>query len=162
MKCPFCQSLENKVIDSRLSAEADNIRRRRICESCEGRFTTYERVEETLPMVIKKDGTRVPFDRTKILSGVKKACEKRPVPVDAVNALVKSVEDQVQEKSTKEIPSTEIGELVMTGLKSLDDVAYVRFASVYRSFRDINEFMTELQGLLQASSDHVKPNLTRN
>lgn len=149
MKCPFCQNLENKVIDSRLSNEADNIRRRRVCESCERRFTTYERIEETLPMIIKKDGSRVSFDRTKIEAGIRKACEKRPVSVEQVGQLVRSVEEILQEKGGKEIPSKQVGELVMDRLKDIDDVAYVRFASVYRSFRDINEFMSELQGLLR-------------
>lgn len=156
MKCPYCQSLENKVIDSRLSAESDNIRRRRECEACQRRFTTYERVEEMLPMVVKKDGTRVPFDRMKILSGIKKACEKRPVSVDDVNKIIRSIEEQIQEKYTKEIPSNQIGEMVMAQLKELDDVAYVRFASVYRSFRDINEFMNELQGLLKSGDQGSK------
>lgn len=156
MKCPYCQSLENKVIDSRLSAESDNIRRRRECEMCQRRFTTYERVEEMLPMVVKKDGTRVPFDRMKILSGIKKACEKRPVSVDDVNKIIRSIEEQIQEKYAKEIPSNQIGELVMSQLKEIDDVAYVRFASVYRSFRDINEFMNELQGLLKSGDPGSK------
>lgn len=149
MKCPFCQHLESKVTDSRLSVEADMIRRRRECEKCGRRFTTYERVEEILPMVIKKDGTREAFDRLKVLSGVKKACEKRPIPIDAVNSLVRHVEETLQEREAKEIPSKEIGELVMNELKKLDDVAYVRFASVYRSFRDVNEFINEIQGLLK-------------
>lgn len=149
MRCPFCQNYESKVIDSRLSNEADMIRRRRECEKCERRFTTYERVEEILPMVIKKDGSREAFDRVKVLNGIKKACEKRPVSVEQINQILRQVEESLQEKETKEIPSTEVGELVMEQLKTIDDVAYVRFASVYRSFRDINEFMKELQGLLK-------------
>ncbi|MBF0105560.1 MAG: transcriptional repressor NrdR [Deltaproteobacteria bacterium] len=149
MKCPFCQSLDDKVIDSRLSAEADHIKRRRECESCHRRFNTYERIEEILPMVIKKDGTREAFDRIKLSNGIKKSCEKRPVGIESLNALVRQVEESLQEKGYKEIQSNEIGELVMRGLKDLDDVAYVRFASVYRSFRDINEFMNELKGLLK-------------
>lgn len=149
MKCPFCQNLESKVIDSRLSNEADITRRRRECENCGRRFTTYERVEEILPMVIKKDGTREAFDRLKILHGVQKACEKRPISTETVDALVNQIEEALQEREAKEIPSKEIGELVMSRLKEIDDVAYVRFASVYRSFRDITEFMAELQGLLK-------------
>jgi transcriptional repressor NrdR len=149
MKCPFCQNLDSKVTDSRLSNESDLIRRRRECEKCERRFTTYERVEEILPMVIKKDGTRQSFDRAKILSGLKRACEKRPISTEDVNQLVRSVEESLQDNEAKEIPSKEIGELVMNGLKGLDHVAYVRFASVYRSFKDINEFMKELNGLLK-------------
>ena len=149
MKCPFCQNPESKVIDSRLSNEADIIRRRRECEKCNQRFTTYERVEEVLPMIIKKDGSRETFDRMKLEHGIQKACEKRPVSMEKISHLVAHVEENLQERGDKEIPSTEIGELVMKGLKELDDVAYVRFASVYRSFRDINEFMEELQGLLK-------------
>ena len=149
MKCPFCQNPESKVIDSRLSNEADIIRRRRECEKCNQRFTTYERVEEVLPMIIKKDGSRETFDRMKLEHGMQKACEKRPVSMEKISRLVAHVEENLQERGDKEIPSTEIGELVMKGLKELDDVAFVRFASVYRSFRDINEFMEELQGLLK-------------
>lgn len=149
MKCPFCQNPDSKVIDSRLSNEADMIRRRRECEKCGERFTTYERIEEILPMVIKKDGSRETFDRLKIEHGIQKACEKRPVSMEKIDKLVADVEEKLGERGDKEIPSTEIGELVMKGLKELDDVAYVRFASVYRSFRDINEFMEELQSLLK-------------
>lgn len=149
MKCPFCENPDSKVIDSRLSNEADMIRRRRECEKCNQRFTTYERVEEMLPMVIKKDGSRETFDRLKIEHGIQKACEKRPVSMEKIGQLVAQIEEVLQERGDKEIPSTEIGELVMKGLKDLDDVAYVRFASVYRSFRDINEFMEELQSLLK-------------
>lgn len=149
MKCPFCENPDSKVIDSRLSNEADMIRRRRECEKCNQRFTTYERVEEMLPMVIKKDGSRETFDRLKIEHGIQKACEKRPVSMEKIGLLVAQIEEALQERGDKEIPSTEIGELVMKGLKDLDDVAYVRFASVYRSFRDINEFMDELQSLLK-------------
>ena len=149
MKCPFCENPDSKVIDSRLSNEGDMIRRRRECEKCNQRFTTYERVEEMLPMVIKKDGDRETFDRLKIEHGIQKACEKRPVSMEKIGQLVARIEESLQERGDKEIPSTEIGELVMKGLKDLDDVAYVRFASVYRSFRDINEFMEELQSLLK-------------
>jgi transcriptional repressor NrdR len=148
MRCPYCSSLENKVVDSRLGKEGEAIRRRRECLKCEGRFTTYERVEEMLPLVIKKDGRREPFDRLKILNGLKKACEKRPVGVESLEKTVSDIEKSLQDKGLKEIPSTVIGEEVMERLHKLDEVAYVRFASVYRSFRDINEFMTELKDIL--------------
>lgn len=149
MKCPFCNHPDSKVIDSRLSNEFDHIRRRRECDQCGRRFTTYERVEDILPMVIKKDGSREAFDHLKLTGGIKKACEKRPVSAEEINTIVMRVEETIQEKEEKEIPSKEIGELVMHELKEIDDVAYVRFASVYRSFRDINEFMEELKGLLK-------------
>ncbi len=148
MRCPYCSSLDNKVIDSRMGKEGDSIRRRRECLKCQGRFTTYERVEEVLPSVIKKDGRREPYDRMKILNGLKKACEKRPVSVDALERTVSDIEKSIQEKGQKEIPSTVIGEEVMEHLHRLDEVAYVRFASVYRSFKDINEFMSELKDIL--------------
>jgi transcriptional repressor NrdR len=148
MRCPYCSSLENKVVDSRMGKEGESIRRRRECLKCEGRFTTYERVEEVLPLVIKKDGRREPFDRLKILNGLKKACEKRPVGVEAIETTVSDIEKSLQDKGLKEIPSTVIGEEVMDHLHRLDEVAYVRFASVYRSFKDINEFMTELKDIL--------------
>ncbi|HBT83024.1 MAG TPA: transcriptional regulator NrdR [Desulfuromonas sp.] len=148
MRCPYCSSLDNKVIDSRMGKEGDSIRRRRECIKCEGRFTTYERVEEVLPSVIKKDGRREPYDRMKILNGLKKACEKRPISVDALEKTVADIEKSIQEKGIKEIPSTVIGEEVMGHLHRLDEVAYVRFASVYRSFKDINEFMSELKDIL--------------
>jgi transcriptional repressor NrdR len=148
MRCPYCSSIDNKVIDSRMGKEGDSIRRRRECLKCEGRFTTYERVEEVLPSVIKKDGRREPYDRMKILNGLKKACEKRPISVDALEKTVADIEKSIQEKGLKEIPSTVIGEEVMGHLHALDEVAYVRFASVYRSFKDINEFMSELKDIL--------------
>jgi transcriptional repressor NrdR len=154
MRCPYCTSLDNKVVDSRIGKEGDTIRRRRECLKCEGRFTTYERVEEMLPLVIKKDGRREPYDRMKILNGLKKACEKRPVGVDALEAAVADIEKAVQDRGFKEIPSTVIGEEVMGRLHGLDEVAYVRFASVYRSFKDINEFMSELKDIL--SSKEIK------
>jgi transcriptional repressor NrdR len=150
MRCPYCSSLENKVVDSRMGKEGESIRRRRECLKCEGRFTTYERVEEVLPLVIKKDGRREPFDRLKILNGLKKACEKRPVGVEAIETTVADIEKSLQDKGLKEIPSTVIGEEVMDHLHLLDEVAYVRFASVYRSFKDINEFMTELKDILSS------------
>jgi transcriptional repressor NrdR len=150
MRCPYCSSLENKVVDSRMGKEGESIRRRRECLTCEGRFTTYERVEEVLPLVIKKDGRREPFDRLKILNGLKKACEKRPISVEAIETTVSDIEKSLQDKGLKEIPSTVIGEEVMNHLHRLDEVAYVRFASVYRSFKDINEFMIELKDILSA------------
>jgi transcriptional repressor NrdR len=148
MKCPFCQELENKVIDSRLSKDGHVIRRRRECEQCERRFTTYERVEEILPMVVKKDGSREIFDPRKVLEGIRKACEKRPVPVSSMEHIVDSLERELQESGEKEIPTSYIGERVMEALRRVDGVAYVRFASVYRSFRDVTEFLEELKHLL--------------
>lgn len=149
MNCPFCHKPDSKVIDSRLSVEGELIRRRRECLVCARRFTTYERIDNILPMVIKKDGRREAFDRNKILSGLKKACEKRPVSLDAILKVIDDVEKALQEREAKEIPAEDIGNLVMVNLRSLDDVAYVRFASVYRSFRDVNEFVNEIQGLLK-------------
>jgi transcriptional repressor NrdR len=149
MKCPYCQFADTRVVDSRLAAEGDHIRRRRECEKCHRRFTTYERVDEILPMVVKKDGSREAFDRGKVLGGIQRACEKRPVTYDAMNGIVTAIERRIQEGETKEIPASEVGEMVMMELKNLDDVAYVRFASVYRSFRDVNEFLNEIQGLLR-------------
>ena len=149
MKCPFCQTADSKVIDSRLSKDACLTRRRRECIVCTKRFTTYERVEEPLPVVVKKDGRREPFDRMKISGGIKKACEKRPVPTDTIEAVVDSVERWLMEQGEPEIMSSKLGERVMDELHNLDEVAYVRFASVYRSFKDISEFMSELEDLLK-------------
>jgi transcriptional repressor NrdR len=148
MKCPFCGHGENKVIDSRISKDGKAIRRRRECLGCFRRFTTYEYVEDILPMVVKKDGRREPFDRTKIKNGVRTACEKRPISTEDIEKLVEQVEAACQEYQGEEIPSSVIGEKVMSQLKTLDGVAYVRFASVYRQFRDVAEFMTELKELL--------------
>ena len=153
MRCPYCSSLDNKVVDSRMGKEGETIRRRRECLKCEGRFTTYERVEEILPSVIKKDDRREPYDRMKILSGLKKACEKRPISVEVLEKTVDEIEKSLQEKGYKEIPSTAIGEQVMNSLHALDEVAYVRFASVYRSFKDINEFMSELKDILSEKEE---------
>lgn len=147
MKCPFCSHIEDKVIDSRVSKEGDVIRRRRECLKCNGRFTSYERIEEIFPLVIKKDGRREPFDRQKILRGLENACEKRPVGIENREKLVAQIEKKLQGMGEKEIPSSWIGEEVMTGLKQIDEVAYVRFASVYRQFKDIKEFMEEIKGL---------------
>ncbi len=148
MKCPFCGHTENKVIDSRISKDGKAVRRRRECLGCAKRFTTYEYVEDVLPMVIKKDGRREQFDRQKILNGLKKACEKRPISMEAIDKLVENVEQSCQEMQTEEISSTIIGEKIMNELKNFDGVAYVRFASVYRQFRDVGEFMSELKDLL--------------
>lgn len=156
MKCPFCGHLEDKVIDSRLGREGNAIRRRRECLSCKRRFTTYEAIEDIMPMVIKKDGRREPFDRQKILQGLKKACEKRPISIEVLEAMVDDIERKIQESSEKEISTTWIGEEVMRRLHSLDEVAYVRFASVYRQFKDINEFMKELKDILEEKRMRTK------
>ncbi|PKN53620.1 MAG: transcriptional regulator NrdR [Deltaproteobacteria bacterium HGW-Deltaproteobacteria-13] len=148
MKCPFCGHAENKVIDSRISKDGKAVRRRRECLSCTKRFTTYEYVEDVLPMVVKKDGRREQFDRQKILNGIKKACEKRPISMESIDKLVENVEQACQEMQVEEISSTIIGEKIMNELKTFDGVAYVRFASVYRQFRDVGEFMSELKDLL--------------
>jgi transcriptional repressor NrdR len=154
MKCPFCANAENKVIDSRISKDGKAIRRRRECLGCNRRFTTYEYVEDILPMVVKKDGRREQFDRQKILNGVKKACEKRPISMEAIDKIVENVEQACQEIQAEEITSTIVGEKVMNELRGLDGVAYVRFASVYRQFRDVGEFISELKDLL--SKDKVR------
>lgn len=147
MKCPFCGELEDKVIDSRLAQDGASIRRRRECVACQRRFTTYERVEEVTPLVVKKDGRREPFDRQKLLAGLQRACVKRPVSVETVDQIVTDVERRLQESGEKEVPSTAIGEMVLQRLQSVDDVAYVRFASVYREFHHVGEFMSELARL---------------
>lgn len=152
MKCPFCASLENRVVDSRLSKDHNVIRRRRECIGCGKRFTTYERIEESLPLVIKRDGRREPFDRTKIIVGMKKACEKRPISIDTIERAVDRIEQSFQEKGEKEIPSERIGERVMEELHEMDEVAYVRFASVYRQFKDATDFLTEASKLMKRSS----------
>lgn len=149
MKCPFCHELDNRVIDSRLSKDSGMVRRRRECSVCNRRFTTYERVEETTPMVVKKDGRRENYDRLKVVNGLKRACEKRPVSVDTIEAIADRIERGLQERGDKEIPSSVIGESTMRELHDIDQVAYVRFASVYRSFKDIGEFMVELEELLK-------------
>ncbi|HYA13171.1 MAG TPA: transcriptional regulator NrdR [Syntrophales bacterium] len=156
MKCPFCGNAENKVIDSRISKDGDAIRRRRECVSCGKRFTTYEFVEEVLPTVVKKDGRREPFDRTKIRSGIKKACEKRPISTDVIESIVDRIEQRCQEYPDKEIPASVVGEQVMKELQNLDGVAYVRFASVYREFRDVSDFLDELKDFLSVKKDDAK------
>ena len=152
MKCPFCLHEDDKVIDSRSSNEGKSVRRRRECMKCKKRFTTYEYVEEVPLMVIKKDGRRESFDRNKIISGILKACEKRPVSVEKVETLVDRVEKELQKSFDKEVKAQVVGELVMDTLHKLDEVAYVRFASVYRQFKDINQFMKELKDLLSKRS----------
>jgi transcriptional repressor NrdR len=147
MRCPFCRHPESKVIDSRLSKEGDVIRRRRRCLRCSGRFTTYERVEEALPVVVKKDGRREGYDRAKVVAGLKTACQKRPISVDTIDAVADRIERRLQEEGAREVPSSVIGENIMGELRELDTVAYVRFASVYRSFQDVGEFMREVQEL---------------
>jgi transcriptional repressor NrdR len=149
MKCPFCHETDNRVIDSRLSKDSNMIRRRRECERCNRRFTTYERVEEMMPLVVKKDGRRESYDRPKIINGLKRACEKRPVSIDTIEAIADHIERSIQERGDKEIASSVIGEALMRELHDTDPVAYVRFASVYRSFKDISEFMVELEELLK-------------
>jgi transcriptional repressor NrdR len=148
MKCPFCGTLDNKVIDSRLSQGGEVTRRRRECEGCDRRYTTYERVEQVLPLVVKKDGRREPFDRMKVLAGLRRACEKRPVPQESLERLLDRIERELAPTGDKEIPSSVVGEKVMEGLRGLDPVAYVRFASVYRSWGDLHEFMAEIAQLL--------------
>ena len=148
MKCPFCDCLESKVIDSRPTEEGSSIRRRRECLSCERRFTTYEKIE-TLPiMVVKKDRSREPFDRNKILNGLLRACEKRPIPIKDLEMVVNDIESRISNMLEREVTSGQIGQMVMEHLKTLDQVAYVRFASVYREFKDINTFLDELHNLL--------------
>jgi len=158
MKCPFCSFEDTRVVDSRLGREGNNIRRRRECIECERRFTTYERIEETLPLVIKKDGRREPFDRQKIIGGMQRACEKRPVSIATIEQAVDQLEQHFQESGEKEIESSRIGEYIMQSLQTIDEVSYVRFASVYRQFRDINEFMAELKDILaRGAASRVLP-----
>ncbi|MBU0469022.1 MAG: transcriptional regulator NrdR [Candidatus Omnitrophica bacterium] len=149
MKCPSCNFPETKVVDSRLSGDGSSIRRRRECLKCERRFTTYEYVEHVPLMVVKRDGRRQPFDRKKIISGLVKACEKRPVSIDTMEELTLDIERIIQKKYEREVDSKVVGELIMEKLAGLDEVAYVRFASVYRQFRDVNQFMNELKGMLE-------------
>ena len=149
MKCPFCAKDKDRVIDSRTSRDGELIRRRRECLKCSRRFTTYERVEENLPMVIKKDGRREPYDRQKVIAGIRRACEKRPVSTEHVEQIVRNIEGYLQDTGESEISSREIGERVMLSLRDLDQVAYVRFASVYREFKDLNAFIEQLNELLR-------------
>lgn len=149
MRCPFCGHLHDKVVDSRESKEGDAIRRRRQCLGCQRRFTSYERIDEIPYMVIKKDGRRERFDRQKVLAGVLKACEKRPVSMIQLETIADKAETMVQDSSEREVSTTRIGEMIMNELKTLDKVAYVRFASVYLDFKDVQEFMSELKDLLK-------------
>ncbi len=148
MKCPYCGHLENRVVDSRLNKDFTITRRRRMCDACSRRFTTYERLEVTMPMLIKKDGRREAWDRHKVVEGLQKACEKRPVSMEQIDEFVDSLERELQDMGEREIPVKLVGEKVMDGLRKLDGVAYVRFASVYRQFKDLSEFMAELKGML--------------
>ncbi len=148
MRCPYCSYKEDKVVDSRSTAEESAVRRRRECLKCGKRFTTYEYIEEVSLMVIKKDGRREPFDRKKVLAGIIRACEKRPISIEKMEEIVLQVERAIQKKSDREVSGSRIGELVMEKLKNLDDVAYVRFASVYRQFKDVGQFMVELKDIL--------------
>ncbi len=148
MRCPYCGYKEDKVVDSRASSENDSIRRRRECLKCQRRFTTYEHIEDMALMVVKKDGQRQAFDRNKLISGILKSCEKRPVSANKIERLVDDVERTLQRKHEKEVQSSQIGEMVMKKLHGLDEVAYVRFASVYREFKDVTEFMKELKYVL--------------
>jgi len=152
MKCPSCGSKNNKVIDSRSSNEGNSIRRRRQCLKCKRRFTTYEYIETVPLMVIKKDGRREAFDRQKIIAGFMKACEKRPISMEKIDSIVSNIERIIMRKFDREIDSKEIGELVIQNLANLDEVAYVRFASVYRQFKDVNQFMKELKDILDKES----------
>ncbi len=145
MKCPFCENLDNKVVDSRINLSGDITRRRRECLKCQGRFTTYERVEELMPMVVKKDGRLESFEREKIVSGLKKACQKRPITATDIEEMVKDVERKLQSIGVKEVSSRTIGEMMMEVLRRKDKIAYIRFASVYREFKDVEEFVAELR-----------------
>lgn len=156
MKCPYCGSLDSKVIDSRLNEDGTSIRRRRECNTCTKRYTTYEKIEYTPILVIKSDGTRQIFDPSKIKTGLLKACEKRPVPMSKIDKLIADIEKQITNSLAQEISSKKIGELVMEGLKELDEVAYVRFASVHRQFRDISMLREEIERLMGAKPDKKK------
>jgi transcriptional repressor NrdR len=150
MKCPYCGHLENRVVDSRLNKENTITRRRRSCDSCQRRFTTYERLEVTMPVLVKKDGRREPWDRHKVVDGLKKACEKRPVSMAEIEDFVDAMEIELQSLGEREIAVDLIGERIMDGLRKMDEVAYVRFASVYRQFKDLSEFMDELKLMLDS------------
>jgi transcriptional repressor NrdR len=157
MKCPFCGFLEDKVVDSRESKDGDSIRRRRECLECSRRFTSYERIDEVPYMVVKKDGRREAFDRNKIMAGLLRACEKRPISAVQLESIVYSVEKYVQDSLDRERPTSQIGKLIMRRLKELDKVAYVRFASVYLEFEDVSEFMNELKDLVRAREKNKTP-----
>jgi transcriptional repressor NrdR len=152
MKCPYCNNLEDKVIDSRSSKDGEIIRRRRECLGCAKRFTTHEKIEDKLPLIVKKDGRREPYDRDKIMEGMKKACQKRPISIESIEKIADKIEQDIVSRGAKEIKGAELGEKVMLELHDLDDVAYVRFASVYRSFKDISDFMEEVKTLVKDKS----------
>jgi transcriptional repressor NrdR len=156
MRCPYCRNDDDKVVDSRAAEDSSVIRRRRECLECSRRYTTYERVEDLPLRVIKKDGSRVPFDRNKILSGLHKACEKRPISAEVLEGAVRSIEDEINERADKEILSSVIGELVMQRLRDMDQVAYVRFASVYRDFKDVGQFLEELRPMLEKGDSDAR------
>jgi transcriptional repressor NrdR len=153
MKCPYCGHLEDKVVDSRESKEGEVIRRRRECLGCTKRFTSYERIDQIPHMVVKKDGRREPFDREKVLAGLRRACEKRPVPTKTLESIADRVEAMVQESPDREVSTGVIGECLMDRLRELDRVAFVRFASVYRDFKDVDQFMATLKGLLETTRE---------
>lgn len=160
MRCPFCGHIEDKVVDSREAKDGDSIRRRRECLGCGRRFTSYERIDEIPYMVVKKDGKREAFDRNKVLAGLMRACEKRPISMMQLESIVDEIEKELQDSSDREIPTTDIGKIIMRRLKALDKVAYVRFASVYLEFEDVSAFMTELKDLVRArtpAKKHKKP-----
>ena len=159
MKCPFCGETDSKVIDSRPAEDGSSIRRRRQCNGCKKRFTTYEKVETIPLIVIKKDNNREPYDRQKIVSGILRSCHKRPISADQINRLVDEVETEIFNREEREIPAQEIGEIVMNRLKDLDAVAYVRFASVYREFKDVNTFLSELKKMLDIACTELLSNL---
>ena len=161
MKCPTCHYKETKVIDSRLSGDGNSIRRRRECLKCEKRYTTFEYIEKVPLMVVKKDGRRQPFDRTKIISGLVKACEKRPVSIDKIEEMTTDIERSLQRQFDREVNANVIGEQIMEKLAVVDEVAYVRFASVYRQFRDVNQFMSELKIILDREKSVEKQTKTK-
>ena len=152
MKCPYCNNLEDKVIDSRIGKDGEIIRRRRECLGCAKRFTTHEKIEDKLPLIVKKDGRREPYGREKMMEGMKKACQKRPISIEAIEKIADKIEQDIVSRGVKEIKGAELGEKVMHELHDLDDVAYVRFASVYRSFKDISDFMEEMKTLVKDKS----------
>jgi len=156
VKCPFCGHAEDKVVDSRVGRDGEFIRRRRECERCQRRYTTYEYIEDVLPMVVKRDGRREPFDRQKLRNSILKACEKRSVGIQAVDDAVADLESRLHDRAEKEISSVQLGEMVMSYLQRLDQVAYVRFASVYRQFKDISQFMDEVKGLIKGKGPKAK------
>ena len=161
MSCPFCGHIEDKVVDSREAKDGDSIRRRRECLDCGRRFTSYERIDEIPYMVVKKDGKREAFDRNKVLSGLMRACEKRPISVTQLESIVDEIEKELQDSSDRELATNEIGKIIMRRLKALDKVAYVRFASVYLEFEDVSAFMTELKDLVRSRTPLKKSKKTK-